>query len=51
MRGRELGLGSWGHLFPMEKDSERVGVSPSQSPSLEKRLRVQVIFRYVVVGG
>ena len=49
--GRELGVGSWGHFFPVEMDSERPGgVSPTQSTSLEKRLRIQAVFRYMVVG-
>lgn len=51
MRGREIGVGSWGHFFPVEMDGERLGgVSPTQSTSLEKRLRIQAIFTYMVVG-
>lgn len=39
------GQRSWGHLLPTEMDAERLGVSPAQSPCLEKRYRVRAVFR------
>lgn len=52
MRGRESGVGRWGHLSRMEVDSgRRGGASPTQSTSLEKALRFQAVFRSVVWVG